>query len=451
MKPNILFLMCDQLRWDALSCTGDWCKTPNIDSIAKDGIIFDKCVTNSPVCVPARVSLATGLYPHNHGLMQNEHYDMPAETNTWMQTIRDAGYRTSLFGKTHLHNHQGDLRDRLYLMHAYGLDDIDEIGGPRASTRVLSNMTELWSKHGYLEGYQEDYKDRYATSPYVVRPSTLPIDYYADVYVGQKANIYLQEYKLDKPWMCWVSFGGPHEPWDAPEPYASEFDHNSMPSARSAPSYDKDQPTGVLNKRIEKAPNPSEIEIQKMRSNYAGNVKLIDDQIGDIINTIKKRGEWENTIVVLTSDHGELNGDAGLVYKETFLDGATRIPMIFKVPGMHMGGHSSAAIELIDLGETLVDLIGEQSSFKHYAVSQKDVIEGKKQKVRDYSICEYNDEYMLLNEQYKIAINKGREVYLLFDIKNDSCESINLAGKEEYKNLEARLKKEIISFIESTS
>ncbi len=128
--PNILLLMTDQQRWDAMGCSGGRVRTPNLDRIAAEGVRFSNCVATSPVCIPTRLSLATGLYPHNTGVWNNMQHQMPADAPTWMQAVRDAGYRTSLFGKTHLHPHNGDLRDREGLMNAYGLDDVNEIGGP---------------------------------------------------------------------------------------------------------------------------------------------------------------------------------------------------------------------------------------------------------------------------------------------------------------------------------
>ena len=149
-KPNILLLMTDQQRWDAMSCSGDWVRTPHMDRIAAEGVRFTNCVANSPVCIPTRLSLATGLYPHNTGVWNNCNHQMAADQSTWMQAVRAAGYRTSLFGKTHLHPHAGDLRQREDLMASYGLDDVDEIGGPRASARVGSHMTARWEKKGNL-------------------------------------------------------------------------------------------------------------------------------------------------------------------------------------------------------------------------------------------------------------------------------------------------------------
>jgi arylsulfatase A-like enzyme len=140
-SPNILFLFTDQQRWDAMGCSGDWVRTPNIDRIASEGVRFADCVTTSPMCVPTRISLALGLYPHTTGVWGNINTDMGPEAPNWMQAIRTAGYRTSVFGKTHLHAHVGDLRAKEHLLHGYGLDDVNEIGGPRASSWTTSHMT----------------------------------------------------------------------------------------------------------------------------------------------------------------------------------------------------------------------------------------------------------------------------------------------------------------------
>ncbi len=120
-------------------------------------------------------------------------------------------------------------------MNAYGLADVNEIGGPRASARALSHMTAEWEAKGLWDAYRADYRERFSTKPYLVRPSTLGLDDYADVYVGQQAKRYLVDYDRQEPWCCWVSFGGPHEPWDTPEPYAGMYDPEEMPPAIPRP------------------------------------------------------------------------------------------------------------------------------------------------------------------------------------------------------------------------
>ena len=173
---NILFLMTDQQRWDAMGCSGGWVNTPNLDRIAGQGVRFSSAVTTSPLCVPARVTLATGRYPHNNGVWGHIPYSVPADADHWIREIRNLGLRTSLFGKTHLHPHgRSDLRDREDLLHALGLDDVDEIGGPRASAVGMSHMTAIWEEEGLLEAYRDDFKERASNKPHVVRPSVLPL------------------------------------------------------------------------------------------------------------------------------------------------------------------------------------------------------------------------------------------------------------------------------------
>lgn len=445
MKPNILLLMTDQQRWDAMGCSGDWVQTPNLDGIASEGVRFTNCVTTSPVCIPTRLSLATGLYPHNTGVWNNMHHQMSPETPTWMQAVRDAGYRTSLFGKTHLHPHSGDLREREDLMNAYGLDDVDEIGGPRASANVLSHMTAGWEAKGLWHAYRADYRERFSNKPHVVRPSTLPLEDYADVYVGQQAKQYLQRYDREEPWCCWVSFGGPHEPWDTPEPYASMYNPADMPPAIPRPDAGE-RPRGHLNRLMEKVnPTFEEGEIGRLRANYAGNVTLIDAQIGEILDVIQARGELENTVIVHCADHGEMNGDYGLIYKSNFLNGAVRIPLLVRTPDTVKGIVCDTPVEWIDIGPTLVELAGGELKHRQFGKSLCPVLAQPASTHRDFAISEIEGEIMLLNREWKIALNANGEAYLLFDVQNDAEETQNLACRPEVETIETELRLQILA------
>ncbi len=454
--PNILFLMTDQQRWDAMGCSGDWVQTPNLDRIASEGVQFTNCVTTSPVCIPTRLSLATGLYPHNTGVWNNMGHTLLAETPTWMQAMQAAGYRTSLFGKTHLHPHSGDLRDREGLMNAYGLDDINEIGGPRASARTLSHMTAMWEDKGVWEAYRADYRERFSTKPHLVRPSTLAFEDYADVYVGQQAKRYLQNYDRQEPWCCWVSFGGPHEPWDTPEPYASMYDPETMPPAIPRPPVGE-RPHGHLDRLMQRMnPKFEPGEIGRLRANYAGNVTLIDDQIGEIIEAIAARGELDNTVIVHTSDHGEMNGDYGLIYKSNFLNGAVRIPLLVRTPKASgsqttpTGSLCDSPVEWIDIGPTLVELAGGELVHRQFGKSLCPVLTQPESTHRDFAISEIEGEIMLLNQEWKAALNANGEVYLLFDVQNDPNETENLAGRPEVADIETALRLQILERLVQT-
>ena len=441
-RPNILMVMTDQHRWDAMGCVSDWLATPNIDRIARSGMRFSDAYTNSPVCIPARVSLASGRYPHNTGVWDNQNkYTMPPETPTWMQALRNHGYSTSVFGKTHLHPHSGDLRDREHLVRAYGLDHVDEIAGPRATNVARSHMTDRWEAAGVYSAYREDSRERFQNKPWVARPTPVPLEHYADVYVGQQAKAWLQEHDQADPWFCWVSFGGPHEPWDAPEPYASMYDPGAMPAPLQAEQSRSQRPRGVLDRRLRQRPALEPGDVARLRANYAGNMTLIDDQIGEILRVLEDRGQLDDTVIALVSDHGEMNGDFGLLYKQNFLNPAVRVPFLVKAPGKAAGATSTVPVELMDVGATLLELAGAEPVEGSYAQSLVPVLEDPSRPHREAALSELSGEVMLATSEWKVALNRNGRIYLLFDLVNDPHEQRNLAGRPEVERIAQDLRK----------
>jgi arylsulfatase len=458
MKPNILFIMADQFRYDSLGVVNGWVKTPNLDRLCTRGFLFQNTICNSVECIPSRISLATGLYPHQTGVWTNINCTLNPSFPNWMQTVEAAGYSTSLFGKTHLHPHEGDLRDRLHLMHGYGLQVVDETTGPRASMSVLSNMTQAWQENDLWESYQRDFSERFATRPHLVRPSSLPIEHYYDVYVGRAACRHLENLPRDKSWFCWVSFGGPHEPWDAPEPYASMYSASDIPPPiprmPAAPSV-----RGLLAKAFASNQNsPANLtveEIARMKANYAGCVSLIDAQIGDILNAVEARGERDNTLIVFTSDHGEMNGDQGLIYKSNFLDQALKVPLII-VPPVSTGrdkkrhGIIKSLVELMDVGATMSDYAdGEQSHFSQ-ARTLRPLLEHEASAHRDFAVSEFGGYSIILTEQWKAEFDHEMEPTLLIDRQEDATEQFDLSNRSIAMPILAKLKEVLRDFRSST-
>jgi choline-sulfatase len=482
MQPNILLIMADQFRFDATGVNGGWVRTPHLDRIATEGVNFTNCFTNSPVCVPARICMATGLYPHNTNVWTNIRYILPDSTPTWTEEIRRVGYKTSVIGKTHLHTHMiDDLRKREQVLKSCGFEVVDEIAGPRASAKVMSHMTERWQELGFLEKYRKDYQDRFATRPHIVRPAALPLEHYADVYVADRTIEYLKSYNQDEPWFCWLSFGGPHEPWDTPEPYASMYDPSSMPKAIGSPpggtpgeneesSMERqNRPAGHLDVLLGR-PNAREEyqsriapqgptythcpdfkpgEVEAMRADYAGNVTLIDDQIGRVLDLLEERGELENTVIAFTSDHGEMNGDHGLIYKENFLNGSVRVPLIVRTPetlkNQSLRKTCDGFVEWFDVGPTLVDLAGGQIEYRQFAKSLIPVISGETETHRNEALSEIWGEHMIANEEWKMVINTEGKPYMLFNVADDPDELTNLTGR--YPDIENRLRLRILERI----
>jgi arylsulfatase len=454
-RPNILLFMTDQHRWDALGCSGGWVETPNIDRLASEGVRFANAYTNAPACIPARMALATGHYPHRTGVRSNKSRKAATPRATWMRAVRDAGYGTSVFGKTHLHRTRGNLRDRAHALHAFGLEHVDEIGGPRAMVRCRTHLSDRWVEAGVYDAYCEDLRERYANKPWVVRPSPLPLELYPDVYVGRQAAGHLSEYEDTRPWFCWVSFGGPHEPWDTPEPYASRYDPGAMPPPVEPEPEAHDRPRGRLDERRTPGGIPFEPgEVARLRADYAGNVTLIDDQVGEVLRVVEERGELDNTIMAFTSDHGEMNGDHGMLYKHNFLGPSVRIPLVVRLPPKAReaaGAVCETPVELMDLGATLAELAGAAQGPDSDARSLVALLRKPSWAVRDAALSELGREAMLATQEWKLAVNRRRKPYLLHDLRADPDERRNLAGLPDFADVESELVQRLRSLRRATA
>lgn len=440
--------MADQFRRDALGCMGGHGWSPALDALAADGVVFPRAVTNSPDCMPARFALATGLYPRQTGIWRNAKLTLAPTAWNWMKALRDSGYRTSVFGKTHFHGSaqpSGDLREGLDLMHEYGFEDVDEIAGPRGNMHTLSNMTERWRDMGLWEPYRRDFQERFETKPYLVRSSPLGQKHYYDTYVGQRATEFLSGCGQREPWFCFVSFGGPHEPWDAPAPYDVMYEATGMPKPVARMSnYGK--AGGLLSRLFQSAQSPplTPDEVAGMRANYAGNVRLIDDQIRSIIDTVKAQGVYDNTLVIFTSDHGEMNGDHGLIYKHNFLSAAVEIPLIVRPPqrrALARSTASTALVELIDVGPTVLDYAGLRLPLWSGARSLRPLMEGRGATHRSYVVAEFAGHTMIANQWGKAEFDPEKRPTLLFDHAADPDEQHNLIEDPRARSMGVELER----------
>jgi choline-sulfatase len=315
-------------------------------------------------------------------------------------------------------------------------------------------MTEEWKNQGVLDAYVEDFRERFNNKPYVARPSTLPLELYYDVYVGRKAKEYIEHVADHQPWFCQVGFSGPHEPWDAPEPYASLYDPATMPRpiVREMFQDDDSRPRGNLDKLMteknDHSPPVTLDEIAQMRANYAGNVTLIDEQIGGIIQALKDRGEYDRTVIVFVSDHGEMNGDYGLIYKENFFNGAVKVPLIISTPEIRAnrdlrGTVSDTMVELFDLGPTFCDIAGGTIAHQQFGQSLQRHLQDPLQVHRLDAMSQHKGEVMLATQNYKIVFNQQGEPYLFFDVSKDPQELCNRIGDPQYEEVIAHFQQRL--------
>ena len=383
-KPNILFIMADQLRWDYLGCAGHpHIKTPHIDALAKRGVRFDRAFVQSPVCGGSRMSFYTGRYNISHGATYNN-FPLRVDELTIGDYLKPQGYRIALVGKTHF-KPDAEALARL------GIDVTNNSGVPASACGFeeferddglhpeQSNPTDLaynrWLRqlgysgdnpwHTYANSVEGD--DGEVLSGWSMRNARKPARVHAEhsetAYMTNRALDFITE-AGDQPWCLHLSYIKPHWPYIAPAPYHAMYGPQDMIAANKS-AHERDQPHPVIAAFMqhEESVNFSREEVREaVVPAYMGLITEFDHHLGRVFAFLKQRALAEDTVIVVTSDHGDYLGDHWLGEKELFHEEVVRIPMIVMDPRAHAGATRGQVVadlvEAIDLVPTFVELAG---------------------------------------------------------------------------------------------
>jgi arylsulfatase A-like enzyme len=405
-RPNILVLMGDQHRWDALGCAADglepwqrtWLmdgpggkplvRTPHLDRLAATGVRFARAVANLPVCVPSRHSFLTGMYPHQVGILTNAHY-WPADppVPTLGHRLKAAGYATAAVGKMHWKNrnapdeHVPDKRGFAFRAGRGGNTDgpVDvSLSDGRQSVEERRRADQL-ARFGVGGESREGYVGDVAPQP----ASALP-----EAWLVNQAMDYLQRHHRAggrQPFCLLVSLDRPHPPNVIPADYAGMYDPARVPLPPPVPpGFHEDDPH--VRRQIEQRGwgQMDEQELRTSIARYLTNVTYVDECLGHVLTALDALGDTDNTLVVLLSDHGELLGErrwpghGGGYTKYSLYDSAMRVPLILRWPGVSRPGLvSQAAVELIDLLPTWLDAAGLETPPYLPGRSLRPLLEGR--------------------------------------------------------------------------
>jgi len=426
MPPNILLIMSDQHRHDYMGCAGaSFMHTPNLDRLAARGVRFTQCTTNSPVCAPARIGLATGLQPARLGALDNRAF-LPLSVPTYYQRLRDRGYRVGCVGKLDLatpDSYNGRHGDRP-CVYAWGFTHPEECEGKMHAGRHSTPQGPygfMLQQQGLYAKFHQDYTERRRKGWHVHGSwdSVLPAEHFEDAYIGRRAAEWIERVPDDFPWHYFVSFVGPHDPFDPPAQYAALYRNADMPPAIPAES---DGKPGWIRRR---AKDFTAEEVAHTRRQYCAATQLIDDQVGLIMDALEQRGMLENTYVFYSSDHGEMLGDHGLYTKSVAYEAALRVPLIVAGPGIEGGRVSDALVELIDLNPTICEAAGLPQQQNIDARSFMPVLLGQRDEHRPDAVTAL---------PHLRAIRTGR--HKLIENYNDATERYDLAeDPDELHNL----------------
>ncbi|MEZ4865039.1 MAG: sulfatase-like hydrolase/transferase [Caldilineaceae bacterium] len=443
-KPDVLLILTDQWNPRMMGCAGDpVVRTPHLDALAAEGVLFRRAYTQSPVCMPARCSLASGRYPHNHGFWMNfTGRKFPAEEITLFRDIQRAGYTTAKIGKFHYYNLEWgeDYRDHQAYYDALGLDWAQELPTPYMGPYLRNGYTAHLQTRGLLDAYLADIAERFAIGDFdVVRPSPLPPDDHQDGYITHQALAYLERCPTDKPLFLCVSLPGPHTPFDAPGHYAELFDPAAMVLAPNVPA--------VVRQKFDRD------HIRRAQANYYGKLAHLDDRVGQLVAALKQRGTWENTLLIFAADHGEYLGSHGKLAKGGFEEESARIPLLMHWPGHLRAGHQSDALaQWIDIYPTIIDAIGGVMSPGRFGQSLLPVATGATDAVHDAVFSEIGRgdqlNYMVRTAQYKWFVQNGQAH--LFDLDADPYEVHNLIASPAHSAVVQAMQQRLLDFLMQT-
>jgi choline-sulfatase len=322
-KPNLLLIMCDQLRFDVLGCYGNkLVQTPNIDRLARRGICFDQAYSQTPVCVPARHGLIAGLNPFELGLLKNENLKKEI-THPLPELIRKQGYFTCAVGKMHFHperKHYGF--DRMLLS--------EEIPSHFDDDEYLKFLRE----HGY--GHVTEPHGKRSELYYVPQVSELPEHLHTTAWTGETTCRVISQNR-NRPFFIFSSFIKPHPPFDPCKPYDTMYPLEQVPEPvrQEHERIPDDYAIDVMNDyKVNGIDSLSMEDELKMRAYYYGSVTQMDKQIGRILDTLEACGLMDDTIIVFTSDHGEMMGDHYSYGKRTFYEASAKVPLIVSWPSV---------------------------------------------------------------------------------------------------------------------
>lgn len=427
-RPNLLLIMADQFRHDYLGSAGAaFVRTPNLDRLASRGVRITQCTTNNPICAPARIGLAAGLQPVRVGSLDNNSY-LPASVPTYYQRLRDAGYRVGCVGKLDLAKpdpYNGWNGDRPCIF-GWGFTHPEECEGKMhagTSPTPIGPYTRHLHERGLLETFFQDYEKRRKVG-YVnaMWDSALPTDAFEDAYIGRRAAEWIASARDDFPWHYFVSFVGPHDPFDPPAEYADRYRKAEMPAA-ILDSFEN-KPRSHARKPLDPA------EVAVARRQYCAAIELIDEYIGRILEALDRRGMTENTYILFCSDHGEMLGDHGRYTKCSAYEASLRVPLLAAGPGIAGGRTSDAMVELIDVNPTLCELAGLPPQENIDARSIAGLLCGREPAHRTETVAEYRTFRCIRTERYKLVENHG-DIKELYDLEHDPRELCNLASQEK--------------------
>lgn len=453
-RPNVLFLLTDQHRYDAVGCNADnQCRTPAIDSIAESGTRFTRAYTPIAMCTPARASLLTGQYPHTHGQLSNmgnfngafDENVLDRVEDAYPRRLREAGYEVRYAGKWHLPEQgNGSL---------WGFDEWHTAGDWR----------EYLDERGidYQRGRDDVQRLEWGEDAPFCGPSVLDAEDMQEAWVADRTVELIEERAgSDAPFAMCASFFGPHFPYAVPEPYTDLYDPEAIERPENFDE-DFDGKPDVQEKELARwnAGHLTWSDWQEVIAHYWGYCTFIDDQIQRILDALDEQGIADETVVVMTSDHGDLIGNhrsfnkGFVMYEETH-----HVPLVARWPDeWEAGAECDEFVSLVDLMPTFLDVAGAETPDGVEGRSLTPLLRGERpDDWRDSAYAEFHGYEPSLYTSRMIRTDDWKYVYNppsrdeLYDLDSDPGELTNLADRAGFEHVKRRMQERLVERLRET-
>ncbi len=437
--PHILKFCSDEHTAAIAGYAGDpWVRTPNLDRLAADGVSFERCYANNPICVPGRYSMLTGLLPRETGTPMFQDL-LPLESQTYMRYFAQHGYMTTCVGKMHFH---GPEQMYGWMLRPYG--DMEVYNHARIPGYDVGNDVtgELGS------GRTHDYAAYGGGLPFMIKTAG-PGEHgfmQFDRLVTESARVHLRDYFQylihtqyagGRPLLFEVSFKTPHWPFICPQELYDYY-REILPPPKLPVT--EDLPPALQAKARRDSADCTDEQVRNARATYYGLVEWMDRQIGLVLDVLDDMGMYDDFVIMYCTDHGEIAGERGMWGKKTFYDESARVPMLLAGPGLPAGRTVTGNCSLIDVFPTLTELAGLPAPPKIRGRSMLLLLNDDvdDDRIVFSELFDGGESFMAMRGDMKYVYYQDGSRQL-FDLGKDPEETVNLAGDPTHADIEAEL------------
>lgn len=429
---NIVFILMDQLRADFLGCYGaTHLNTPNIDKLATESVRYEHTISPSPLCVPARASLLTGRSSLANRVIENSSWIRPDHDDmgiyTWPKQLSNKGYYTCAIGKMHFY--PWDISE--------GFDE-RVIAEDKRHIHIKDDYNMFLESKGYRRMHGNEFDGYFEHQGAII--NTLPEELQIDHYVAQKSLDIINTLDENKPFALMVGFPGPHCPYDPTKDMLNHLPDKKIPEPlKPTKESESFREFFVKNNSYDwNGVDYSDFKYENkmmIRKHYSALIETLDSHIGTIVEALKAKELYEDTVIIVSADHGDMMGDFDLLAKHFFYETSIRVPLLIKYPGQK----ATVVSEIT----SLTDLYG---TIKHFAdIEHIDTVDSKvlkpfgSEEIREPVFGATDIGWMIRDSRYKYCICDNT-TEMLFDLQEDPSEQINLVLNRKYESIKESMR-----------